>query len=197
MPKASAKTEPKLVKSIHPSRPDWSYYMIEPESRVVRQLAKAPVLSKTCSKPCTKVITLLPKTNIAGHTGVGYYVINIDGFRSINAYVISDSLNSTSQRGFSLALSFALNPFVPNVGVVGESSWFFNFDNYYDSSTPSHRTIRCETNDLTSTGGLPWIGGVDLTHILRVPVMGPYVRASAFNEDVTARNVEVSAYLST
>ena len=144
MPKASAKTEPKLVKSIHPSRPDWSYYMIEPESRLVRQLAKAPVLSKTCSKPCTKVITLLPKTNIAGHTGVGYYVINIDGFRSINAYVISDSLNSTSQRGFSLALSFALNPFVPNVGVVGESSWFFNFDNYYglEHAEPQNDSVR-------------------------------------------------------
>jgi hypothetical protein len=46
-------------------------------------------------------------------------------------------------------------------------------------------------------GGLPWYGGTDLTHILRVPVMGPYVRASVFNEDDTTRKVEVKAYLST
>jgi hypothetical protein len=32
---------------------------------------------------------------------------------------------------------------------------------------------------------------------LRVPVMGPYIRASAFNEDTTARNAEVNAYLTT
>jgi hypothetical protein len=54
---------------------------------------------------------------------------------------------------------------------------------------------------LVSPGGgliqVPRIGGVDLTHILRVPVMGSYIRASAFNEDTTARSVEVTAYLTT
>lgn len=197
MAKVSAKIQQQLVKSSHPTRPDWSYFLIEPERRVINQLTKAHIFAKTCERPCTKVITLLPKTNVASQTGVGYQMINIDGFRWINAYVISDRLTSTSQRGFTLELSFSLNPFVYGVGVVGESSYFFNFDSYFDPSTGSHKTIRCETNDLTSTGGLPRIGGVDLTHILRVPVMGPFVRASAFNEDGTARNVEVKAYLST
>jgi len=32
---------------------------------------------------------------------------------------------------------------------------------------------------------------------VRVSVMGPYVRASAFNEDSSAREVEVKAYPST
>jgi hypothetical protein len=53
-------------------------------------------------------------------------MINIDGYRMINAYVISDPLSSTNQRGFTLELSFALNDFVYGVGVVGETSYFFN-----------------------------------------------------------------------
>lgn len=197
MAKVRAKIEPQLVKSTSPTRPDWNYFLIEPERRVINQLLKAHLFAKTCERPCTTIITLLPKTNIAPHTGVGYQMINIDGCRWINAYIISDRLNSSSQRGFTLELSFSLNPFVYGVGVVGESSYFFNFDSYYDPGTSSHRTIRCETNDFTSMGGLPRIGGVDLTHILRVPVLGPYVRASAFNEDGSARNAEVKAYLLT
>jgi len=124
-------------------------------------------------------------------------MINIDGFRMINAYVISDRLSSTTQRGFTLELSFSLNPFVSGVGVVGESSFFFNFDSYFEPGTLSHRLAECQTSDLTTSGGLPRLGGVDLTHILRTPVMGPYVRASVFNQDSVARNVEVSAYLLT
>jgi hypothetical protein len=186
-----------LVKSIHPARPDWSFFTIEPQQRVINQLQKAQLFPRTCERPCTKVITLLPRTNVGVHIGIGYQMVNIDGFRWINAYVISDRLTSTSQRGFTLELSFSLDPFVYGVGVVGESSYFFNFDSYFDPGAPSHKTIRCETSDLTSTGGLPRIGGVDLTHILRVPVLGPYVRASAFNEDGAAHNVEVRAYLYT
>jgi hypothetical protein len=89
----------------------------------------------------------------------------------------------------------SLQPFV--YGVVGEARYFFNFDAFYDPAAASHRLIRIETNDLTSTGGLPHIGGVDLTHILRVPVMGPYLRASVFNEDTVARHATVEAYLTT
>lgn len=198
MAKVEAKeSRQRLVKSTHPTRPDWSYVIIEPEQRVINQLKKAQALAETCEKPCTKIITLLPRTNVPVGTGVGYQMINVDGFRWINAYIISDRLNSTTQRGFSLELSFSLNPFVAGVGVVGECNYFFNFDSYYDPGAASHRTIQCETSDLTSLGGLPRIGGVDFSHILRTPVMGPYVRASAFNEDRTARNVEVKAYLMT
>ncbi|MGE5602112.1 MAG: hypothetical protein ACM30E_03620 [Nitrososphaerales archaeon] len=189
--------EPKLVKQTHPSRADWDYFLLEPSEATVKELLKPPVFDRVCDKACTKVIKLLPRTSVAGHTGVGFQMINIDGYRTINAYVISERLLSTTQRGFTLELSFSLNPFVAGVGVIGETSFFFNFDSYFEPGTLSHRTARCETSDLTTVGGLPRIGGVDLTHILRAPVMGPYVRASVFNEDGTARNVEVAAYLST
>lgn len=196
---AKTKSTPghKLIKSSHSRRPDWNYYLIDPGKDVAKQLETAPLFAPTCVKACTQVMTLLPKTNVAGQTGVGYQMINIDGFRTINAYVISDALSSTLQRGFTLELSFSVNPFVLGVGVVGESSFFFNFDAYFEPGKIAHGTIRCETSDLTTTGGLPWIGGVDLAHILRVPVMGPYVRASVFNEDNKARNVQVLAYVST
>jgi hypothetical protein len=124
-------------------------------------------------------------------------MINIDGYRMINAYVTSDRLNSSTQRGFSLILSFSLNPFVAGVGVVGETSYFFNFDAYFEPGTLSHRTGETQTSDLTTIGGVPYLGGVDLTHILRTPVMGPYVRASVFNQDSAAHNVAVNAYLTT
>ena len=170
---------------------------MEGDQALLRKLAKPPLFKRGCAKACTTVMTLLPKMTIPGHEGRGYYMINIDGYRTINAYVISTALNSTAQRGFSLELSFSLNPFVSGVGVVGETINFFNFDGYYDPSSLSHRTVTCATSDLNSLGSVPWIGGVDLAHILRVSVMGPYVRASAFNEDSTAREVEVRAYLST
>jgi hypothetical protein len=187
----------KLTKHVHSTRPDWNYYLIATSKDVIDELGKAPVFGAGCVKACTAVTTLLPKMNVAGHTGIGYYFNNIDGFRTINAYVISDSLNSSIQRAFSLELSFSLTPFLPGAGGLGETSFFFNFDAYFEPGTLTHRTDRCETSDLTTIGGLPWIGGVDLSHILRTPVMGPYVRASVFNEDSTAHNVEVRAYLST
>ncbi|HCA27069.1 MAG TPA: hypothetical protein DEP05_05430, partial [Betaproteobacteria bacterium] len=180
-----------LVKAVHPARPDWAYYLPKENKTLIGQLAKKPVFPKLCEKPCTTVTTLFPKDSVNGHTGKGYYMINVDGYRTINAYVISDSLNSTLQRGFTLELSFALNDFVYGVGVLGETSFFYNFDNYFNPGTASQPTLRCETSDLTTTGGLPWIGGTDLTHILRVPVMGPYVRASVFNVDGATRQVEV------
>ncbi|MGA7179497.1 MAG: hypothetical protein WBX11_07945 [Thiobacillaceae bacterium] len=191
------KGEPRLVKQTHSSRADCSYFLLEPSKATVNELLKPAAFDKVCDKACTKIISLLPKTNVAGHTGVGYQMINIDGYRTINAYVISDHLNSSTQRGFTLELSFSLYPFVYGTGVIGETSFFFNFDSYFEPGTLSHRTARCETSDLTAVGGLPRIGGVDLSHILRAPVMGPYVRASVFNEDGAARNVEVTAYLST
>jgi hypothetical protein len=191
------KAQPSLVKAVHPARPDVPYFLLEPSPRVAKELIKPHSFFPSCDKACTKTITLLPKVNISGHTGLGFPMVNVNGFRWINAYVISDPLTSSAQRGFSLELSFSLAPFVLGVGVVGETSFFFDFDDYFDPGTFSHRTIRCETSDLTTVGGVPQLGGVDLTHILRAPVMGPFVRASAFNEDDKAHNVQVLAYLST
>jgi hypothetical protein len=143
------------------------------------------------------VITLLPKTTVQPGWGVGCYMVNIDGYRTINAYVIGDALNSTANRGFTLELSFSLVDFVYGVGVVGESSHFYDFDTYFNAGPYLQRLIHLGTSDLTAGGGLPQIGGVDLTHILRAPVLGPFVRASVFNEDSQTWDVDVRAYLST
>lgn len=188
---------PGFVVAKHPVKPGWDYFLPEENKKLIAELVKPPIITTGFDRPFTTTMTLFPKDTVQGHTGKGYHMINVDGFRVINAYVISDPLNSTTQRGFTLELSFSLNDFVYGVGVVGETSYFFNFEDYFDPANPGHKTLRCETSDLTSTGGLPWIGGVDLTHILRVPVLGPFVRASVFNEDGTARKVEVKAYLST
>jgi hypothetical protein len=194
---ATAIAKHKLMEAVHPVRPDWKYYLPREDKALMKKLAKKPIFPRICDRPCTAVMTLFPKDTVPGHTGKGYHMINIDGYRIINAYVISDPLTSTLQRGFTLELSFSLNDFVYGVGVIGETSYFYNFENYFNPGTSSQPTLRCETNDLTTAGGLPWIGGTDLTHILRAPVMGPYVRASVFNEDNGPRQVEVKAYLST
>jgi len=69
---------------------------LEPSRDVMDELTKLPVLDPTCDKACTKIISLLPRTNVPPHSGVGYQMINVDGYRMINAYVISDRLNSTT-----------------------------------------------------------------------------------------------------
>ncbi len=194
---AKAKEQQNYEKAVHPARPDWKYFLPREDKALISKLLKKPVFPKLCERPCTKVMTLFPKDAVEGKTGKGYHMINVDGYRVLNAYVISDALNSTQQRGFTLEISFALNDFVYGVGVIGETSFFYNFESYFNPGTSSQGTLRCETSDLTTTGGLPWIGGTDLTHILRVPVMGPYLRASVFNEDTVTREVEVKAYLST
>lgn len=191
------KHEEQFVKAVHPVRADWDYYLPIENRELMEQLMLQPIFPKVCDRPCTKIVSLFPKRSVNGHSGTGYHMINVDGYRVINAYVISESLNSTTQRGFTLELSFSLNDFVYGAGVIGETSFFYNFDSYFNPGSSSQPTLRIETSDLTTTGGLPWIGGTDLTHILRVPVMGPYIRASVFNEDTVQRQVEVKAYMST
>ena len=197
MAKQTKKGEPGLVKVVYPARPGWDYFLPKHDPAVAKKLMRKHIFPRFCDRPCTKIMTLFPKKSVDGHTGYGYYMINVAGYRIINAYVISDPLNSTNQRGFTLELSFSLHDFVSGVGVIGETSYFYNFENFFNPGTLSQRTLRCETSDLTTAGGLPWIGGTDLTHILRVPVMGPYIRASVFNEDTVTRQAEVKAYLST
>ena len=181
----------------HPRQPTRQFMLPVYEKSTAVRLAKPSIFPRTCSRPCTKVMTLLPKTTVQPGWGVGYYMINIDGYRTISAYVIGDAVNSTADRGFTLELSFSLDDFVYGMGVVGETSHFFNFDTYFNPGPYFQPLIHLGTSDVTAAGGLPQIGGVDLTHILRAPVLGPYVRASVFNEDSQARSVEVRAYLST
>lgn len=186
-----------LVRSVHPARPDYDFFLPKENPALIKDLLKKPVFQKECQKACSKTITLLPKRSVNGRTGHGYHMINVDGFRYLNAYVISEALRSTSDHGFSLEISFSVNDFVLGEGVIGETSYFFNFDTFYNPGENRQRTIRSATSDQASRGGLPWIGGTDLTHILRIPIMGPYVRATVFNEDGESRDVEVMGYLTT
>ena len=183
-----------LVKTVNPSRPDWNFYLPADDAEVMKKLAEPPVFSQGCVKACTSILTLIPRTLVDVRTGVGSLRFNVDGYRTINVYVISDPLFSTAQSGFTLELSFAI---APGTGFGNVSSDFYNFESYFNPGTLTQRTLHCATSDLLTTGGLPWLGGVDLVHILRAPVMGPYVRATAYNEDGMAHNVEVQAYLST
>lgn len=95
-------------------------------------------------------------------------------------------MTSSSQRGFSLDLSFSPYDFVLGVGVVGESSYCFNYDTYFNPIFPRQATLPIGIGDATIAGRPSQIGGVDLTYILRIPVLGPFVRATVLNEDARA-----------
>ena len=101
MAAGKAKPKFKLTEAVHPSRPKWPFQVLTPDKATAARLAK-PFAFFDCDRPCTKVTTLLGKQLIQGRTGIGGAMTNVNGFRWLNAYVISDPLNSTSQRGFSL-----------------------------------------------------------------------------------------------
>lgn len=185
------------VKTNRFNNPDINFFLPKEDKKLISKLLKPTIFGKDCQKVCSKVIELLLSTLIEPQSGAGYFMINVDGFRYVNAYVISDALNSSLQRGFTLQLSFSVNDFVYGVGVIGETSHFFNFDNYYNTTEYEKRLIHIGTSDQTSLGGLTQIGGVDYTHVLRIPIIGPFVRAIAINLDDSARRVGVKAYLTT
>lgn len=174
-----------------------NFYLPQEDKLSIAKFSKAAVFGPNCQKACTKVIELLPEMIIDPNAGRGFSMININGYRYINAYVIGERLNSTSQKGFTLQLSFSVNPFVLGVGVVGETSHFFNFDNYYNKEEREKKLVHIANSYESSLGGLTHIGGVDYTHLLRIPVIGPYVRASVMNRDSIKRKVKVVAYLTT
>jgi hypothetical protein len=174
-----------------------NFYLPKEDKKTITNFSKAAIFGTKCQKVCTSVIELLPETVIDPGSGRGYFMINIDGYRFINAYVIGERLNSTTQKGFSLQLSFSVNNFLLGVGVVGETSHFFNFDNYYNKEEYEKKIVHIGNSYETSLGGLTHIGGVDYTHLLRMPVVGPYVRASVMNRDSSKRKVKVVAYLTT
>jgi hypothetical protein len=184
-----------LEKATHAGRPEWAY-AIPPAGAAVQRIPRKKVL-RGCDRPCTATVTLLPKQQIQPGSGIGWFLFDVDGWRAINAYVISDALFSSNGRGFALELSFSLDPFVCGVGTTSETFAFYDFHTYVTPAQREQGTLVCRTSDRLASGYLPWIGGTHLAHILRVPVMGPYVRASAFNEDSVAHDVEVRAYLST
>ncbi len=191
-----AEPKPKWVGHKRSDQPDVTFYLPKHDAKLTERLWVRPKL-EACDRPCTQKIELFPKRDVEGHTGYGYFMVNVDGYRHLNCYLISDPLNSSTQRGFTLELSFALEPFQPGIGYYGETEALFNAEEYYDPGHSEHPLIRLRTSDLMSTGGLPWIGGQNLAHILRVPVMGPYVRASVFNKDSQKRAARVVAYATT
>ena len=122
-------------------------------------------------------------------------MINVDGYSYLNCYLRSDALFSSNQRGFTLEVSFALEG---SSSAYDETSYYFDIEEYYYTSNLEHKLIRIQTNDLLSaTGGVPYIGGQNLVHILRTPVLGPYVRVSVFNEDTQTHYARVIAYATT
>ena len=193
LPVSAPETKMQWVKTINPRCPDQDFYVPADDADTMRKLAEAPILAQGCVKACTSIVTLIPRTLVDVHSGIGSQKFNVDGYRTINAYVISDPLFSSTQRGFTLELSFGLTP----GGYFNESYAFYNFETFFNPNASFQGTLICATSDLVTTGGVPWVGGNDLVHILRAPIMGPYVRASVSNGDSMAHNVEVQAYLST
>ena len=177
-------------------KPHRPVVLIDLPETELEALRVAPIFAATCNRACTSVKTLISKRVVPPRSGIGTPPINIDGYRKISAYLISDPLNSTTMRGFSLRLSFSLYPFQAGVGVVGAADCFFNFDTECVTGEQQRLNVLA-TSDLKSTNGLPRLGGRDLAHILHTPVMGPYVSAMMMNEDTVARSAEVLVYLST
>lgn len=173
------------------------FYLPKENRKSIATSSKAIIFGAKCQKVCSNVIELIPEITIDPNTGRGSSMRNIDGFRYINVYVIGERLNSTLQKGFTLQHSFSVNPFVLGVGVVGETRHFFNFDNYYNKDQYEKGLVNIANSYESSLGGLTHIGGVDYTHLLRIPVVGPYVRASVMNKDSVKRKVKVVAYLTT
>jgi len=171
--------------------------LIELPEAELEALRVAPIFAATCNRACTSVKTLISRRVVPPRSGIGTPPINIDGYRKLSAYLISDPLSSTTMRGFSLRLSFSVFPFQTGIGVVGAADCFFNFDTECVSGVDQQRLNVLATSDLKTNNGLPRLGGRDLAHILHTPVLGPYVSATMSNEDSAARSAEVLVYLST
>ncbi|MEN9550025.1 MAG: hypothetical protein RIR12_2616 [Bacteroidota bacterium] len=172
------------------------FYIPQESKKKEVKLTKALVIDTKCQKVCSRIIELLPETTVEPNTGRGSSMINIDGFRYINVYVIGERVTHSDQKGFSLRLSFSVNPFVLEVGVVGETHRFFNFDTYYNKDE-YEKKLNHISNSYETSPGYTHLGGVDNTYMVRVPVMGAYVRVGAINNDSMARKVKVAAYLTT
>ncbi|HEX4966234.1 MAG TPA: hypothetical protein VF173_35830 [Thermoanaerobaculia bacterium] len=147
-PAAGIKTQ--LVKTINPRYPDRDFYLPAIDEEAMKKLTEPPILAPGCVKACTNLLTLIPQTLVNARSGIGSLKFNVDGYRTINAYVISDPLFSGTQRGFTLELVFSI---VPGLGSQ-ETSAFFNFGSYFDPSKDIQGLLRCATSDSLTTGGL-------------------------------------------
>lgn len=181
----------------HSRWPDKKIYLAQVDAQTAKRL-KQPVKLLGCDRPCTRVIELLPPTSIEGHSGRGYAMVNVDGYRHLNCFLISDPLSDPGDRGFSLHISFAVGPFMTGVGWLGETWVFASAEQIRFTGQADQPVAWLTTSDLAAaTGQVPYTGGSNLSQITRVPVMGPYVRATAINEGSQTRSARVVAYATT
>lgn len=156
-----------------------------------------PVTKPIQERPVTKVITVLPRVSLPPSNGRGNAALNIDGFRMINLFVTSDPVMSTGDRGFSLTIGFAPTTVTDasgwtNLSCDGED--FLNFDTQGVSTGYEAKYYRLMVSDRNVNDTVK-AGGRDLTYIVRVPVLGPFIRVIASNRGNVTRSVEVVAYL--
>jgi hypothetical protein len=159
-------------------------------------LPTLPVTKPVQERPVTKVLTVIPKVLIPPSNGRGNSPLNIDGYRMVNLFAISDPVLSTADRVFSLEVSFAPYtvemPYGTDMGCEGTNVYNFDSLGYTQGWDARHYRLTLSDQDVNNTVKA---GGRDLTHILRVPVLGPFMRVIVINRGTVARNVEVVAYL--
>jgi hypothetical protein len=155
-----------------------------------------PVTKPVQERPVTKVVTVLPQVSLPPSSGRGNAALNVDGYRMINLFVKSDPVLSTADRGISLDIAFAPTTVMTgtwtNLGCDGEC--LFNFDSLGTSAGYEAKYYRLTVSDRNVNDTVK-AGGRDLSYIVRVPVLGPFLRVIASNRGNTPRNVEVIAYL--
>ncbi len=155
-----------------------------------------PVLKPVQERPVTKVVTVIPTVLLQPASGRGNSALNVDGYRMINLFVKSDPVLSAADRGISLDIAFA--PATVTTGTWTDLSCdgecLFNFDSLGTAAGYEAKYYRLTVSDRNVNDTVK-AGGRDLSYIVRIPVLGPFLRVSATNRGSTARNVEVTAYL--
>lgn len=155
-----------------------------------------PVQKPVQERPVTKVVTVIPTVQLPPSSGRGNPALNVDGYRMINLFVKSDPVLSGADRGISLDIAFA-------PGTVTSGTWtdlscdgecLFNFDSLGTASGYEAKYYRLSVSDRNVNDTVK-AGGRDLTYVVRVPILGPFIRVIATNRGSTPRNVEVTAYL--
>ena len=189
--RTAARTAARFVRKPFPGRAKCE--LLQPVGKTARILIDDVVLPRDVQRVYAKVVDLMPPMVIQPGHGLGLTFVNVGGFRFANVYVTSDPAAVSGLQGFALEVEFALQPTIAGLP-IGGTSVFFNFDGYTGSDL-EHRSTRCIA-DNWNPAGQAWTGASDI-HILRVPVMGPYMRPLVFNLGTVARAAAVKAYLTT
>lgn len=155
-----------------------------------------PVVKPVQERPVTQVVTIIPKVTLPPSSGRGNAALNIDGYRMINLFVVADAVLSTAERGIAVDIAFAPATTVENgwTNLSCDGTDLYNFDSLGLSAGDEARYFRLAVSDRNVNDRVK-AGGRDLTYIVRVPVLGPFIRVSVTNRDTTPRTAEVTAYL--